>query len=121
MIPLHWSSCDSKGPSRKIRRRCSEESARVNAMFSWRPVSDISAPIPIIDLGVAEIDKERRKALAAPYFLNLWRDGLPIAQFRAFCSNEPPLDWQMVERACETLTAVPSPQTSRSSISLVIC
>jgi glycosyltransferase involved in cell wall biosynthesis len=90
-------------------------------MFSWRPVSDISAPIPIIDLGVAEIDKERREALAAPYFLNLWRDGLPIAQFRAFCSNEPPLDWQMVERACETLTAVPTPQPSRSNISLVIC
>ena len=90
-------------------------------MFSWRPVSDISAPIPIIDLGVAEVGKARREALAAPYFLILWRDECPIAQFRAFSRNEPPLDWQMVARACETLTVVPTPQTSRSIISLVIC
>jgi hypothetical protein len=90
-------------------------------MISWRPVPDISAPIRIIHLDVDELGAERREALAAPYFLILWRDSCPIAQFKTFCSSEPPLDWRMVERACEALTAAPTPQASRSNISLVIC
>jgi hypothetical protein len=90
-------------------------------MISWRPVPDISAPIRIIHLNVDELGAERREALAAPYFLILWREGCPIAQFKTFCSSEPPLDWRMVERACEALTEAPTPQASRSNISLVIC
>jgi GT2 family glycosyltransferase len=90
-------------------------------MISWRPVPDISAPIRIIHLDVDELGAESREALAAPYFLILWRNGRPIAQFRAFCSSEPPLDWRIVERACEALTAAPTPQASRWNISLVIC
>jgi glycosyltransferase involved in cell wall biosynthesis len=90
-------------------------------MISWRPVPDISAPIRIIHLDVNELGAERREALAAPYFLILWRDGCPIAQFKTFCSSEPPLDWRMVERACETLPAAPTLRASRLNISLVIC
>jgi glycosyltransferase involved in cell wall biosynthesis len=90
-------------------------------MISWRSVPDISAPIRIIHLGVNELDVKRREALAAPYFLILWRDDRPIASFKAFCSSEMPLDWRMVERACRASTAAPTPQTSRSNISLVIC
>jgi GT2 family glycosyltransferase len=93
----------------------------MSAMTSWRPVPDISAPIRIIHLDVHELGAERREALAAPYFLILWRDGRPIAQFSAFCSSEPPLDWRMIERACEALTMPPTPLASRSNISLVIC
>ena len=99
---------------RKIRRRRSGEFATVSVMFSWRPVPDISAPIRIIHLDVDEHGAESLEAVAAPYFLILWRDGRPIAQFSAFCSGDPPLDWRMVERACEALTAGPTPQTSRS-------
>jgi len=92
-------------------------------MVSWRPVPDVSAPIRIVHLDVDELGANKREALVAPYFLILWRDDRPIAQFRAFCSNEPPFDWRMVERTCETSTAGPGPgpQTSRLSISLVIC
>ena len=90
-------------------------------MISWRPVPDISAPIRIIHLDVNELGADRREGLVAPYFLILWRDGRPIAAFRAFCSSEPPLDWRMVERACENSIAAPTPQSSLSNISLVIC
>jgi glycosyltransferase involved in cell wall biosynthesis len=90
-------------------------------MASWHPVPDISAPIHIIHLDIDELGTQRWEALAAPYFLILWRDGRPIAQFRAFCSSESPLDRRMVESAYETSTAAPALQTPRSNISLVIC
>jgi glycosyltransferase involved in cell wall biosynthesis len=90
-------------------------------MISWRPVPDISAPIRIIHLDVDELGTKRQEALAAPYFLILWRGGRPIAAFRTFCSSEPQLDWRMVERACEASIEVPNPPASRSNISLVIC
>jgi glycosyltransferase involved in cell wall biosynthesis len=90
-------------------------------MMSWRPLRDISAPVRVIHLNVDECSAKRREAIAAPYFLILWRGDRPIAQFSAFCSSDPPLDWRMVEHACETPTAAPTSQTSRSSISLVIC
>ena len=97
------------------------ESATITAVSSWRPVSDISAPIDIIHLDAEDLGTQRRKALAAPYFLTLWRDGLPIGQFSAFSSSEPPLDWRMVELACAAPAAAPVPRTPRAKISLVIC
>ena len=90
-------------------------------MISWRAVPDISAPTRIVHLDVSELGADRREALAAPYFLTVWRDDRPIAQFRAFCSSEPPLNWRMVERVSEASTATPAPQTSHSKISVVIC
>ena len=90
-------------------------------MISWRPVPDISAPVRIIHLDIDERGAASEEAISAPYFLILWRDDRPIAQFSAFCSSDPPLDWRMVEHACEASTAAPTPQTSRSNISLVIC
>jgi GT2 family glycosyltransferase len=90
-------------------------------MIPWRPVSDITAPIRIIQLDVDELGVKKRETLEAPYFLILWRDGHPIAQFKAFSGTEPRLDWQLVERACETSAAVPSSPPSRANISLVIC
>jgi len=81
-------------------------------MISWRAVPDISAPTRIVHLDVSELGADRREALAAPYFLTVWRDDRPIAQFRAFCSSEPPLNWRMVERVSEASTATPAPQTS---------
>jgi GT2 family glycosyltransferase len=93
----------------------------VSTKISWRPVPDISAPIRIVHLDVDELGADRREALVAPYFLILWRNDRPIAQFTAFCSSEPPLDWRKIERACEASTGAPAPQTSHSNISLVIC
>jgi glycosyltransferase involved in cell wall biosynthesis len=90
-------------------------------MTSWRPVPDITAPIRIIHLDVDELGAERREALAAPYFLILWQDGRPIAQFRTFCESEAPLDWRTVERACKTSSPAPTPAPFRANISLVIC
>jgi len=49
-------------------------------MTSWRPVPDISAPIRIVHPDVSELGAGRREALAAPYFLTVWRDDRPIAQ-----------------------------------------
>jgi glycosyltransferase involved in cell wall biosynthesis len=94
---------------------------KMQAMFPWQPTRDISAPIQILHLDVADLGAARQTVLAAPYFLVVWLGDRPIGQFAAFSGAEPYLDWDMVERKLQASNADPAPPTSHFMMSLVIC